>query len=242
MRGLSVSIVRVFISAAVFGFAAVGGCSASGNDVPVDPIVVDGGEKRNVINANEGDGGVGQQDYDARSLFDSGSSTPTDGAPKSDSSTSGTACGYVTSAQGGTCAAATDIGQVSGDTNPSTNTVTFQGKGSQWLFVNVTEDKHGLFATDLKARIKLTAPSGANYDLFAFVDPGGTPTTHSCSTASGQSNNAAGVDEQVDLIWKDNKLTSDSDDTRLVSIQVDWVSGPCGTGDEWTVTVEGNPQ
>lgn len=221
-------------------FAAVvsatsGACSAEGNDIPVE--VVRDASGRDVINGQESDSSITASDASSSSS-DSGSSQ-SDAAP-TDSSALPT-CNLNPTGQGGTCTAAVDLGSVSGDENPSINSITFTGKGSQWLSVLVTEDVSGVLDHDLSVRVTLNSPTGANYDLFAYVDPSGTATTRACTTASGQSNNAEGVADVVNLLWDDSKVGS-SDDTRIVSIKVDHVSGPCGPNDEWSITVEGHPQ
>ena len=45
--------------------------------------------------------------------------------------------------------------------------------------------------------------------------------------------------DEVTAVWDDNKISQPNDDTRIVSIKIDHVSGSC---DDWTVTVEGNTQ
>ncbi len=230
--------MRAVIVWAVFGgtiglVAAAGGCSASGNEIPEAVEVVDAG-KRQVIGKDNDPFDGATANYDASTLFDSG--TP---AAKTDSGPSTPQCGFQPNAQGASCPTAKDLGSVSGDTAASINSVTFSGSTSQWLVVTVTEDSNSVVEHDLFMKITLTGPAGTNYDLTAYVDPSGTPSTRSCQTASGQSNNAAGMEDSVDLTWDDNQVTQPNDDTRLVTIKVDHVSGPCGPGNDWSLTVLG---
>lgn len=236
--GRSTAFGSVAIASVAIISAASGACSAEGNDIPVEIVREAGG--RDVINGSEDPGDSSIKPYDASSLYDSGTSSNEDSGSASDSSSLPT-CNLNPGAQGGTCTAAVDLGSVSGDDNPSINTITFTGKGSQWLSVLVTEDVSGALDHDLSVRVTLNGPAATNYDLFAYVDTSGTASTRACTTASGQSNNAEGVADVVNLLWDDTKIGS-SDDTRIVSIKVDHVSGPCGPNDEWSITVEGHPQ
>ncbi len=217
------------------GVAIAGGCSAEGKDIPVD-YVQDSGPRKVITNEEGGDASIKPSD--------AGSSGNDSGGARSDATTEEdaaplTACSYQTTSPGGTCTAAIDVGMLSGDTTPSINTITHTGKGSQWLMLTVTEDSHGFTEADLSLKITLTSTSGTNYDLYAYVDPTGTPTSRACNTVSGQANNAAGIADEANLIWDDNKISQPNDDTRIVSIKIDHVSGPC---DDWTVTIEGNTQ
>ena len=46
--------------------------------------------------------------------------------------------------------------------------------------------------------------------------------------------------DEATISWDDNQITQPNDDTRLVSIKVEHVSGPCGAGNDWSLTVVGN--
>lgn len=217
------------------GLALWVGCSAEGKDIPEDPVVRDAG-RRDVVTADDDpfDSGAVAY-YDAGGLFDTGSPTKVDSGPPAPT------CGFQTGQQGSSCPMAIDLGSVSGDTDPSINTITYTGTTSAWLILTVTEDSHSIVNHDLSVRFTLTTPSGVNYDLYGYVDPAGTPTTRSCQTVSGQSNNAAGIDDVVTLTWPDKQVSQPNDDTRLVTVRVEYVSGQCdpkGTG--WTLTVQGH--
>lgn len=232
--------MRAVIVWAVFGGAmtligAAGGCSASGNEIPEDVPEVDAGKRQVVGKDNDPFDGA-TANYDAATLFDSGTTLP-----KSDSGPATPQCSFQSNQQGASCPTATDLGSVSGDTAAAQNSVTFTGSTSQWLVVTVTEDSHSVIGHDLSAKFTLTGPAATNYDLYAYVDASGTPTTRSCQTVSGQSNNAAGTADEVSLTWKDKQISQPNDDTRLVTVKVEHVSGPCGTGNEWSLTVVGKP-
>lgn len=218
------------------GLALWVGCSAQGNDIPEDPPPHDAGPRRDVIASDDDPFDSGQIAlYDAGSLFDTGTK------PKVDSGPPAPTCDYQTGMQGSSCPMAIDLGSVSGDTDPSINTITYTGTTSTWLILTVTEDSHSIVNHDLSVSFTLTTPSGTNYDLYAYVDPAGSPTTRSCQTVSGQSNNAAGTDDVVSLTWKDKQVAQPNDDTRLVSVRVEWVSGPCDAqSGGWTLTVQGH--
>lgn len=210
-----------------------GGCSAHGNDVDPSAPEGDGGPRRVIVNdPGKIDGAVA---YDAATLFDGGSKT--DGAAPDDGGPVSLACGFITAQPGGTCPTATDLGSVSGDTDPAINTIKYTGTGSSWLFFEVTEDSSSVSRNDLSVGLKLTGPAGTNYDLYGYVDPSGTKTSRACATVTGQSNNAAGTDDQVRLGWNDSNFSSD---TRLVSIRIEHVSGPCGPTDGWSLEVLGH--
>jgi hypothetical protein len=232
---------RVMLWAVLGGAAsligAFGGCSASGNELPEDEegVVPDGGHRQVVSHEDDPFDGA-TANYDAPVVFDSGTPVKTDSGPPAPQ------CSFQAGSQGGSCPTATDLGSVSGDTDPSQNSVAFTGSTSQWLVVSATEDSNSVVEHDLSVKLTLNAPAGSNYDLYAYVDPSGTPSSRSCQTVSGQSTNAAGVADEVTLTWDDNQISQPNDDTRLVTVKVEHVSGPCGPGNEWSLSVEGHPQ
>lgn len=226
--------LAVLSGAAIF-VAAGGGCSAQGNEIPAEVEARDAG-RRDVLTNEDDPFDSSTASYDARTLFDSGPTATGDSGPVA------TTCGMKAGSQGGACNMATDLGSISGDSSPSVNSITFTGSTSQWLFVNVSEDSNSINEHDLSLKATLTGPGGSNYDLYLYVDPSGTPTTHSCQTESAQSTNAAGMTDEATITWDDNQITQPNNDTRLVSIKVEHVSGPCGAGNDWSLTVVGNVQ
>ena len=139
-----------------------------------------------------------------------------------------------------TCAGASDIGSVSGDQSPSGNSITTVGTSSKWLKVTVTEDDNGLLGSPLKLNAVLSSPPGANYDLYVYVDEGGSATSRACSTPTAQSTNPLGQIDEANLQWGEGAIPNGSSDTRVVSIEVRNVSGGCGAGHEWSLIVTGN--
>lgn len=120
----------------------------------------------------------------------------------------------------------TFLGGVSGDTGA--DQLTFQGHDERWFTVNLSEDDNGLFSThDLTARITLTPPAGADYDLAVrCLNCSGTPRT---------SSNGTGMGEQV-FIGRDDVLGAD--DGFTIVIEVRYFSGvTCG---DWSLVVTGN--
>lgn len=223
---------------ACVSLASWAGCAASGNDIPDDSTTGtgsgDGGTRRVVTSQDD------PFDSGTNTSYDAGSSRPTDAGTKTDSASPLAQCDFQTGQQGSSCAMASDIGSVSGDTDPSQNSITYTGTTSQWLVVNVTEDSNSVVEHDLMAKFTLTNPPGTNYDLAVYVDPSGTPTSRSCQTVSGQSQNAAGMDDVVGITWDDNQVSQPNIDTRLVSVKIEWVSGPCGAGNGWSLRVDGH--
>ncbi len=137
------------------------------------------------------------------------------------------------------CPAARDVGSVSGDTDPSPNVVTAKGTTSAWIKVRVSEDKGGLGGQQLKVKASLASPTGTNYDLHLYVDHGADNVE--CNTVMIESKLPAGQIDQVIDNWGEGTFANGSADDRTVSIYVDNVSGPCGAGHEWTLTITGNP-
>ena len=134
-----------------------------------------------------------------------------------------------------TCLAADDLGAVSGDTG---GTVSATGFSSKWMTVKVTEDSNS--ARDLKVNVVLTSPTGANFDLFLYVDTGGSPTDRACTTVSQSSTNASGTDN-ASLRWGEGSIVPNgNDDTRIVTVEVRYISGNCAPGSKWTLTATGN--
>ena len=136
------------------------------------------------------------------------------------------------------CMHAADLGQVSGDTTgPGVNAT---GSTSKWLAVRVTEDDQGILGVPLNVTANLTSPPGANFDLFLYMDPAGTPSTRMCTGAPvASSTKASGVDTATHS-WGESVTANNGDDTRIVSIEVRHVSGACAPGATWSLTVTGH--
>ncbi|MDB4943718.1 MAG: hypothetical protein JWP97_3252 [Labilithrix sp.] len=217
------------------GLAALVGCAvgAEGEDVGQSDLTTlgaDASDENSVVLQPPSDGDDAGSDEDA-SAPDSG--VTVDGGK--DGGT-GTDAGPTSCAAANACAGATDLGSVSGD--QGSDTKTFQGTGSQWFKVRVTENDNGVFGTKLEVRADLTSPAGTNFDLFVYRANDGTAvecssvTTSSTSTGSGDS---AATD------WGEGTVSNGNSDDRTVTVEVRYVSGTCSPTSKWTLSVRGNP-
>jgi hypothetical protein len=136
-----------------------------------------------------------------------------------------------------TCLTADNLPSVSGDTSSASQSAT--GFTSKWLMVTFTEDDSSPIGQPMNAHVTLTSPPGANFDLFLYVNTGGSATDRACSTVSASSTNATGVDN-ASFSWGEGTVANGSDDTRIVSIEVRFISGACAPGSKWTLSVSGN--
>jgi hypothetical protein len=139
-------------------------------------------------------------------------------------------------ASGATCAAAMDLGSVSGDDGPGS--VTASGYQSAWYKVRVTEDDSDPFADDLKVLVQLTSPPGTNYDVFVYMNTGSDVVDCTTVAASGTS---TGTLDQAHVTWGETGTFSNgNDDGRTVSIEVRPVSGPCSASAPYQLVVFGD--
>lgn len=135
-----------------------------------------------------------------------------------------------------TCAGATDLGSVSGDTGNAT--VTGSGYQSAWYKVRVTEDDSGVFGVPMNMTAQLTSPPGTNYDVYVYVNGGSDVVECSNASASGTS---TGTTDQAHVSWGESGTFSNgNDDSRTVSIEVRPVSGPCSASSTYTLVVFGD--
>jgi hypothetical protein len=229
----------VFLGLGVLAIGAAGlgyGCAASSSEPSDD----DSGTGR------ARDGGSEAAVYDAGYAYGDDA-----GDPGADAEAEDGAAGDGGLGEGGTgdagpdpacatpnaCPAARNIGSVSGDTGA--DVLTAKGTTSEWISFGVREDSSSIFGKQLKVKASLAPPTGTNYDVHLYVDHA-APNVE-CNTVTIEAKNPAGqIDEVVDN-WGDGTLGSGGDDGRTVSIYVDNVSGPCGAGHEWTLTITGNP-
>jgi len=134
-----------------------------------------------------------------------------------------------------TCAAAMDIGSVSGDTGAAM--VTGSGYQSAWYRVRVTEDDSSVLGTALRVTVRLTSPASANYDLYVYVNTGSDVVE--CSAVSGSSTQT-GTQDSVSLSWGEGSVANGADDSRSVSIEVRPVSGACAMSQPYQLVVLGD--
>jgi hypothetical protein len=119
--------------------------------------------------------------------------------------------------------------------------VTASGATSKWLALTVVEGDQGVLGIPMTVSAVLTSPPGENYDLFLYIDDKGTPSTRACGpTPQASSTNTAG-DDSVTHTWGEGTTVANSqDDTRIVTLEVRHVSGPCTPGAAWSLTVKGH--
>src|SRR3954471_5816730 len=128
----------------------------------------------------EGGGGGGGKVDSSTGMPDAPSSQMPDAAMPD--APSGSVCA---SAQ--TCTGAMMLGSVSGDTGNAK--LTASGYQSAWYRVRVTEDDSDVFGLTLRVGANLTSPSGAQFDVFVYLNTGSDvvqcTTTVGSSTTSG---------------------------------------------------------
>jgi hypothetical protein len=133
------------------------------------------------------------------------------------------------------CATATSIGTVSGDTGNAM--VTASGYQSAWYRVRVTEDDSSPIGKALKVTVQLMSPAGTNYDLYVYVNTG--TDIVECNSISGSSMSTQQFDS-VSLSWGEGTVANGVDDSRYVSIEVRPVSGTCSMSQPYQLTVLGD--
>jgi len=134
------------------------------------------------------------------------------------------------------CLGASDLGSIRGD--QENDSVSRSGTKAQWLRVRVTEADSGAIGNNETVSISLISPPGANYDLFAYVNP--DEDKRACSNPTAESVKPAGATDTVTLEWGEGWTANNADDSRTVSIEVAYISGVCSPTDEWSLLVQGN--
>jgi hypothetical protein len=204
---------------AAAALASLGACASAGGDAP------------------GGDDDIGGDPVDAAllpdspsSFIDAASGTPDAGpGPTADAAT-GAGC-----SSGATCAGATSLGTVSGDT--ANQKLTASGYQSAWYRVRVTEDDDTLGGLTLRVAAKLTSPASADYDVFVYLNEDSDVVE--CSTTTGTTT-TTGLTNEVKAEWGEVGIANGLADDRDVSIEVRPISGTCSPGQTWQLQVEGN--
>lgn len=218
------------------GFAVLVGCAVGTDpdgigESDLTNLTVEAGDENSVVlqppSKPGEDSGAGEDtgtgDNDAGTKADAALDAGTD---------SGTT---ATCASPNTCPAATDLGSVSGDTGADTKT--FQGSGSQWFKVRVTENDSNLFGVELQMRAELQSPAGTNFDLFVYRAGGSSGQECSAVTTSSTS---TGAFDSASMNWGEGTISNGSNDDRTVTVEVRHVSGTCAAASKWTLTVRGD--
>jgi hypothetical protein len=137
------------------------------------------------------------------------------------------------------CSTATNIGTISGDTSGPNATAT--GDTAQWLQLNVTENDSSPLAVPMKLKLVLDSPPGTNFDLYVYM--GTAPGQVQCTSLTRSSTNPAGQPDEIDLEWGETGTFANGvDDSEVASIEVQYVSGTCQTGETWSLTATGHGQ
>ena len=218
------------------GVAALVGCAVGtdpdgiGTESDLTKVTVEAGDENSVVlpPPSKPDAGAGED----TGTGDPDAGTKADAAPDGGGNDGGTT---ATCASPNTCPAATDLGSVSGDTGADTKT--FQGSGSQWFKVRVTENDSNLFGVELQMRAELQSPAGTNFDLFVYRAGGGSG--QECSAVTTSSTSTGGFDS-ASTSWGEGTLSNGSNDDRTVTVEVRHVSGTCAAASKWTLTVRGD--
>jgi hypothetical protein len=135
-----------------------------------------------------------------------------------------------------TCASATLLGAVSGDTGNQQVQVT--GTRAAWYRVRVTEDENGLGGTPETVHVTLTSPANADFAVFVYVNTGSDALE--CSQTVGTTN-VNGKVVQTNAEWGETgAFANGSDDSRDVSIEIRPVSGTCAADQTWQLVVQGD--
>ncbi|NVB81949.1 MAG: hypothetical protein HOV81_26445 [Kofleriaceae bacterium] len=134
-----------------------------------------------------------------------------------------------------TCAAATMLGSVSGDTGNQKLTAT--GYRAAWYRVRVTEDDSSIGGAKLRVAAKLTSPAAVDFDVFVYVNTGSDVVECNAPTGSTTTN---GNTDQVKVEWGEGTISNGNDDDRSVSIEVRPKSGQCMASYTWQLEVEGH--
>jgi len=135
-----------------------------------------------------------------------------------------------------TCATATALGSVSGDTG--NDQVQATGYQHAWFSVRVTENDSGIFGVPMNVTVQLTSPAGVNYDVYLYVNTGSDVLD--CTTVSTSSTSTSTFDS-AHLQWGETgTFANNSDDSRTLSIEVRPVSGTCAPGSTYKLVVLGD--
>jgi len=134
-----------------------------------------------------------------------------------------------------TCATATMLGTVSGDTGNMK--LTAMGHQAAWFRVRVTENNSDIAGVSLRGAAKLTSPGAVDFDVFVYVNTGSDVIE--CSTTTGTTT-TNGTVNQTRAEWGEGTISNGASDSRTMSIEVRPISGACAPDQMWQLEVEGN--
>lgn len=165
------------------------------------------------------------------------SSSSTTGSSSSSSSGSSTGSGMMCDFTApNTCAAATGIPSISGDTGSDVRMMT--GSSSEFLQIHVTEDDSSVFSkVSLSFTATLTSPPGTVYNLIIHEGSDGNGTD--CNAPPMNGTPSGGATQTVSNSWSDTQGIGGIDNSRWLSIQIIHVSGnDCIT--PWNLKIQGH--
>jgi hypothetical protein len=143
-----------------------------------------------------------------------------------------------------TCTTARTIGAIRGDVEG--DVLDERGVASTWLSLNVNELADGIHGNAQKLVVELYSPTGANYDLYVYVDTTGEAPSSSisCNALGGQSINPSTQADRVAVSWGESSFGTgnNADDSRIVGIEIRHVDGPCDPTAKWQLIVRGNTE
>lgn len=125
------------------------------------------------------------------------------------------------------CAGATFLGSISGDTGGGV--LNASGAGERWYRVTVTENDSSPFGAYLSATVGLQISPGVDYDLYVYCLACGGNVTSSIG--------GLGVSESVSVRRNDH---SGEDDTFDILIEIRWYAGGGSGGCDWSLRVDGH--
>jgi hypothetical protein len=134
-----------------------------------------------------------------------------------------------------TCETSRDLGSVNGDGDGK---VTAEGRCSEWVRVRVVESDDSFSGEKLKVKVTLTPPTGADFELLAFVNT--AVDVKECRAPSAASESDGDKPENVEVEWGESFVGNGADDSRTLSLHIKSVTGAC-TAEPWKLLIQGNP-
>jgi hypothetical protein len=135
------------------------------------------------------------------------------------------------------CMGAVAMGNINAD---SGGTQTANGDKSQWLKVQTIENNNAPFSGQrMRLRATLTSPATTNFDLYVYLNVGGTAPE--CTVVTGSSM-ATGTSDVVNIDWgeTDGDIANGSSDNALVTIEVRAATAAtCAPGQTWSLEAKG---
>ncbi len=134
-------------------------------------------------------------------------------------------------------AGATSLGTVAGDESGPTKTAS--GATSEWLRFDLMEDDNSIIGHPMKLTATLTSPTGANFDLYAYL--GSAIGSIDCTQVQAQSTNPAGQTDSVSFEWGETGgIANGVDDSATVMLEIRWVAGTCASSSSWSLSAHGD--